>query len=143
MKPIIPDDLLREVVRGNCVVFIGAGPSVGAGLPTWFQLIRQMAYWCNQRDVHLSNNADIEHLISVKKDLLAAADALQTEMGEDNYRQFMMEVFLRPELKPTEVHEIVAKIPFVGAATTNYDALIETAFRQIRAQEPVRVFTEV
>ncbi|MCA1576386.1 MAG: SIR2 family protein [Acidobacteria bacterium] len=143
MKPIIPDDLLREVVRGNCVVFIGAGPSVGAGLPTWFQLIRQMADWCEKHGVHLSNKADIEHLISVKKDLLAAADAMQTEMGEDSYRQFMVEVFLRPDLKPTEVHEIVAKIPFVGAATTNYDSLVEESFRQTRPQEPVRVFTQV
>lgn len=139
----MPDDLLREVVRGNCVVFIGAGPSVGAGLPTWIQLIRQMVDWCDKHSVHLSNKADIEHLISVKGDLLAAADALQTEMGEVNYRQFMVEVFQRPDLKPTEVHETVAKIPFVGAATTNYDSLVEKSFRQTHPQEPVRVFTQV
>lgn len=143
MNPVIPDELIAQVARQNCVAFVGAGLSAEVGLPGWPRLLRQMIDWCESHGISLPNKADIEHLIDVKKDLLAAADALRTKMGDDKYRQFMEEVFLRPDLKPTEVHKILAKIPFVGAGTTNYDPLVELGYREIHPGDPFDVFTQV
>jgi hypothetical protein len=102
-----------------------------------------MIDWCESHGVGLPNKSDIEHLLDVKKDLLAAADALRANMGDDAYRQFMEEVFLRPDLKPTEVHKILAKLPFVGAGTTNYDSLVEGGRREAIPGESFEVFTQV
>jgi hypothetical protein len=142
MKPIIPDNLIAEVARRNCIAFIGAGLSAGVGLPGWPQLIRQMIDWCDSHGISLSNKSDIESFLKEGK-LLQAADALHAKMGDDKYHQFLKEVFLRPDLKPTEVHKILVKIPFTSAGTTNYDSLIEDGYREARPGESITVFTQV
>lgn len=143
MKPVIPDDLIAQVARQNCVAFVGAGLSAAVGLPGWPRLIRQMIDWCESHGISLPNKADIERLLEVKNNLLDAADALRSNMGDGKYRQFLEEVFLRPDLKPTEVHKILVKIPFAGVGTTNYDPLIEEAYREVHPDAPFSVFTQV
>jgi len=36
-------DLVRALLDGECVIFVGAGLSRGAGLPDWGQLVGRMA----------------------------------------------------------------------------------------------------
>jgi hypothetical protein len=143
MKPIIPDKLIAEVSQRNAVVFIGAGLSAGLGLPGWPQLIQQMINWCPGQGINLPNKAEIEHLLNVRKNLPAAAAALRARMGSNKYRQFLEEVFLRPDLKPTEVHKILSRIPFAGVITTNYDALIEAGYKEVHPGETFPIFTHV
>lgn len=140
MKPVIPDALVGHIAQQNSIVFVGAGLSSGLGLPGWPQLIRQMIDWCESQGISLPNKSDIEYLLDEKKDLLAAANALRAKMGDDKYRQFLSEVFLRPDLEPMEVHEILAKIPFVAAATTNYDSLVEDGYRKVHPDQSFEVF---
>lgn len=141
MKPAVPDELVVHVVRHNSVAFVGAGLSAGLGLPDWPRLIRQMIDWCESQGIDLPNKSDIEVLIDVRRDLPAAANVLRAKMGDAAYRRFLEEVFLRPDLKPTEVHKILARIPFAGAGTTNYDALVEEAYREAHPGEDFSVFT--
>jgi hypothetical protein len=142
MKPEIPDDLVAQIARQNGIAFVGAGLSASLGLPGWPRLIRLMIDWCDSHGIALPNRADIESLLSEGK-LLNAADALRAKTGDDKYHQFLQEIFLRPGLKPTEVHKILAKIPFVGAATTNYDPLVEEGYRETHPGESANVFTQV
>ncbi len=37
----IPEGLIDQITEGNCVVFVGAGLSQGAGLPGWPDLLRR------------------------------------------------------------------------------------------------------
>lgn len=141
MKPVIPDALVGHIAQQNSIVFVGAGLSAGLGLPGWPLLIRQMIDWCEAHGISLPNKADIEILLNDKKDLLAAASALRSKMGDDKYREFLKGVFLRPDLKPTEVHDLLAGLPFVAAVTTNYDHLVEEGYRKVHPDEPVSVFT--
>jgi predicted HTH domain antitoxin len=142
MKVGIPEKLIEQIVQKNCVVFVGAGLSMSVGLPGWPQLLRRMIEWCESHGVSLPNKGDIEEIIN-KNDLPLAADALRDRMGDDKYREFMEEVFLRPDLKPTKAHLLLAQIPFAGAATTNYDGLVESGYREIHPGEPFEVFTQV
>ena len=107
----------------------------------WPQLIRQMFDWCESHGVDLPNKADIEHLLNVKSDLLNAANALRRNMSEESERQFFAEVFLRPDLKLTDIHRALARLPFVGIATTNYDPLLEKAYSETHPAESLNVFT--
>jgi hypothetical protein len=143
MKPTIPDDLIKHVAQQNSMAFVGAGLSAGLGLPSWPQLIRQMIDWCEGQGIRLPNKSDIEYLLDEKKDLLAAANALRAKMGDDKYRQFLAEVFLRSDLESTELHETLAKIPFLAVATTNYDPLVEDGHRKVHPGEAFDVFTHV
>lgn len=143
MKPTIPDDLLSHVAQQNSIAFVGAGLSAGLGLPSWAQLICQMVDWCEAHDISLPNKSDIEHILNVKKNFLAAADALRVQMGDDKRHLFLEEVFNRPDLTPTEVHKILAGIPFVGVCTTNYDLLVEEAYREVNPNESFNVLTQV
>jgi hypothetical protein len=36
---VIPDELVGQVIRGDVVLFVGAGLSQGAGLPGWRALL--------------------------------------------------------------------------------------------------------
>jgi hypothetical protein len=141
MELIIPDELVAHVARQNSIVFAGAGLSTALGLPTWPQLVPVMIHWCEKHRVELQNKADIEHLYKVKADPVMAANALRRDMGEDNYRQFFADVFLRPDLKPTEVHQALARLPFVGMATSNYDPALENSYREAHPAERFSVFT--
>lgn len=138
----IPGKLIEQLVQKNCVAFVGAGPSMSVGLPNWPQLLQRMIEWCESHGVTLSNRADIEGIIR-KNDLPSAADVLRDRMGEDKYRAFMEEVFLRSDLKPTEVHRLLAELPFAGLATSNYDPLVESGYREVHSGKPLEVFTQV
>jgi hypothetical protein len=41
----VPKDLVDQIARGKGAVFVGAGLSQGAGLPSWVDLLRQMLDW--------------------------------------------------------------------------------------------------
>jgi len=45
---IIPRNLIEQIRRGNCVLFVGAGISMGeGGLPSGGQLARELAERCD------------------------------------------------------------------------------------------------
>lgn len=135
----MPKELLEQVSGGNCVVFVGAGPSQGAGLPSWPQLLRQMLDWAQEHGVDVSDRAEFEDYIA-KDDLLLAAEELQERMGGERFRRFMAEVFRKQGLKPTQTHLLIPRIPFAAAVTTNYDDLLETAYTLVNGEKP-HVFT--
>lgn len=39
----IPRELVKQFARGNGVIFVGAGLSQGAGLPSWSELLSPLA----------------------------------------------------------------------------------------------------
>lgn len=40
------------------------------------------------------------------------------------------------DLKPTGIHELIARLPFVSVFTTNYDTLLESAYTHIQGTSP-------
>src|ERR1043165_2855806 len=123
----IPSNLLQKIATGDCVVYVGAGLSRGAGLPDWPQLLKQMISWGEVNGVDLPHKADIENAINERKFLLAAEE-LTERFGDEKFRLFMSEVFRRAGLKPTLAHELLTQIPFAACLTSNYDKLLETAY---------------
>ena len=41
--PEIPEGLVEELARGSVVLLVGAGLSMGAGLPGWSELVSPLA----------------------------------------------------------------------------------------------------
>jgi hypothetical protein len=138
-KADIPKPLLDEYRKRHVGVLVGAGASAGAGLPQWGALLTMMVEEA-QACVGLSNNKAKEYagLISGGK-FLSAASGLKDELGTF-FPGFIRKVFVDQKSRPTTVHEALVGLQLLQfVITTNYDTLIEKAYR--RDDEDVTVCT--
>jgi len=136
----IPEDLFSQIADGNCVVFVGAGLSLGAGLPGWPDLLRRMVDWAEKHSKDMSDRAQLEELIE-DGELLLVAEEMRERLGEDDFQEFMNEVFCAPDLKLTDVHKLLPGIPFAAVLTSNYDNLLESAYATANGKIPT-TFTQ-
>ncbi len=110
----IPPALLNEIVRGNCVLFIGAGLSQEAGMPSSQRLTSALGY------------------DSAEFTLLAAAERFEVDdrRGRSELCSVIKQEFevASTYLKPGS-HPFIANISQLSGLiiTTNYDHLIENA----------------
>lgn len=126
----IPGSLLQEYAKGRCGLLVGAGASVGAGLPQWGDLLRQMVAEAKD-NVGISDEkvSDYESLIDQGRYLMAAS-GLKTDLGSF-FAGFIRRVFVDSKPAPTELHEAIAQLAQLQfVLTTNYDTLIERTFRK-------------
>ena len=123
----IPKELINQIIRGKCVIFIGAGLSKEASLPTWPELLQQMIDWSEEIGLDLTDRSELESYIE-NGELLLVAEEMRERMGKNNFQNFMKEIFRKPDLKPTDTHLILPKIPFTATLTSNYDTLLESAY---------------
>jgi hypothetical protein len=121
----IPPFLIDAIAKGKCVVFVGAGLSVQAGLPTWKQLIRDMLAWALNHNPGLPTARAIETRIN-NGQFMEAAEALIAAMTPNEQRDFMSYTF--EKAAPAEAHRILAEIPFAAVITTNFDMLLEEVY---------------
>ena len=123
---IVP--LVRAIATDNAVVFVGAGASMDAGLPSWKQFLEECL---NRAETHRS---DHDRLASVRErivsgDFLIAAEILQNVLEAD-LPHLIRQRFAQSKLRPTDIHKAIAGINFPLALTTNYDRLLELAYPQ-------------
>lgn len=129
----IPPPLIEEYKKDRVGLLVGAGASVGAGLPQWGQLLRDMLEE-TKGSVGLSAQkvADYESLIDQDRYLMAAS-GLKVDLGS-YFAGFIRKVFVDSKPVPTSLHKAMLglkRLQFV--LTTNYDTLIE---RTYRSQDP-------
>ena len=102
--------------QGDAALFVGAGMSRPAGFIDWRELLRGLA-----EDLGL----DIDR----ESDLIAVAQYhVNTAGSRARLDQAIMDEFTKDAL-PSNAHKIVARLPIKTIWTTNYDTLIEDAFR--------------
>lgn len=123
----VPNEIITKLKEERCVAFIGAGLSIGAGLPDWKNLMKQMIAWCKNYNIVLPKKRELDKLLK-DEDFSTLADTLIECMGANRYHQFLKEVFRKEKLKPTEPHKLLPQIPFSSILTTNYDKLIEGSY---------------
>lgn len=136
----VPSELIEKISQDKCVVYVGAGLSMGAGLPRWQTLLERMIEWSLNHGISFSNKTDLEKMIGEGK-FLKVANIIVKKMGNQRFGEFLISVFRKPGLKPTEAHFLLAEIPFTSVLTSNYDKLIESAYIVARGGESVPVFT--
>ena len=99
----VPADLTNRIIQGNAVVFVGAGLSLGAGLPGWPKALRQLIEWGDANGVDLKNRRQLRGLIT-KNDLLLVAEEIQAHFTKAQFQQAMDFVFRQPAAAPTPAH---------------------------------------
>ena len=118
-------DLIRKINNGRCLAFVGSGSSCEMGYPSWEQLA-QLTY------AELGKAGRISDITSYKKyldgkeypELFRQAER---DLGGRSALLGVVKPLLVPDKRrPGTLHELIAKSPFAGYLTTNYDDEIET-----------------
>jgi hypothetical protein len=135
MTPKPPGLLVRYLKQSRCVVFVGAGLSAGAGLPTWRRLlldvIDELVSSMPDGDTH---QAELRALVDQGK-LLEVADFCKEQLGAA-YHQFLTEKLRGDTGAVPATHEVLMHLPFSAWVTTNYDKLLERAYFEVKKGFP-------
>ena len=115
----IPETLLRALKDDRCIVFVGSGVSIEAGLPSWGDFMQQII----ERlclDAADARKVDYYTLFQIASDKYP--DSGRFELVEQ-----LIKVIDVPALRPSEAHRLIAHLPITRFATTNYDTLLDLA----------------
>ena len=111
--------LAKKAKNGKLVLFIGAGVSVGAGLPSWGGLLDELAKYCS---------IDPQNLQWKSLDHLNKAELIQLRLKEKGERigDHLNKFLDKPH--HSLMHSLLAALPSNQIVTTNYDVLFELFF---------------
>jgi hypothetical protein len=124
---VLAEDLGRRAREGELAVFLGAGVSAAAGLPTWEQLLGELAVRAGLDD---GSRAGLSGLPPQD-----AAALLARALGREELTAYVRERFGPGSY--SLAHALVAALPVREFVTTNYDPLVELAAADIG--RPMRV----
>ncbi len=118
--------LIRALANGNAVIFVGAGASLDAGMPSWKAFLSKCI---DQANCHRASEQqlNVARTLLETGDFLLAAEILQNVLDSE-LPEIVRKHFSGSESKPTEIHSAIASLPFSLALTTNYDRLLELAY---------------
>jgi NAD-dependent SIR2 family protein deacetylase len=121
--PMVENDwsaLVGSIRDRECIVFLGAGastvPDGEVGLPTGGALSRELALECGYPGPDTS-------------DFLRVCQFYELMQGGHRLRKQIIKKLSIPGLQPGKLHAQIASLPIRYVLTTNYDRLMETAFR--------------
>lgn len=114
------EELKKSIKDKNTILFVGAGISATLGLPTWPQLISQIA----------SDLGYDDELFKQYGDSLALAEFYQIQKGHiGELRSWMDRNWDVSEdiIRASKIYEAIANLDFPLIYTTNYDHCLETS----------------
>ncbi|PQE01978.1 SIR2 family protein [Mycobacterium sp. EPG1] len=112
--------LAEDAIDRQLVLFIGAGVSAGAGLPTWRSLMNDVA-----KQAGFGEN---ERKRLAKKDLRDQATLIEQRLAETSEPlKSRVAVALKSPTRYALAHGLLASLPSTEAVTTNFDTLFELA----------------
>lgn len=125
-------ELATHARNGRLALFMGAGTGIPAGLPSWDQLVSQLA-----ADVRLEDSAGLEKL-----NPLDAAEVLRREtvrrageLSGKSLGDFVVERIGRPPRYALS-HILLAALQAEHVITTNFDQLYEAAVAAVQGERP-------
>ncbi|RYE20314.1 MAG: hypothetical protein EOP45_11270 [Sphingobacteriaceae bacterium] len=133
----IPQGLINAFKEQRGSLFIGAGLSVSAGLPTWAGLIQELLD--EVKNVTRISQDDYDSCVRLSVDsnkFLLLAEELRDRLGNEAFRQFVIRRFDTNSPQPTALHEKLVNLLYNFIVTTNYDTLIEDAFASTMKKVP-------
>lgn len=114
-------DLRQRLASGEVCAFVGAGLSIGAGLPDWYDLLAELAERIGY-DLPPRQWATGDALID-------AAQATVNRQGLHSLLSFLKERLDTTHVQPTAAHRALARLPLALVFTANFDDLLERSFR--------------
>ena len=122
-----PDALTTELAERRCIVFMGAGVSMGSVAadgrthpPSWETFLR------GATDL-ITSNSDKRFARSLitKSQFLDAAEVITSCSNPADFGNYLRETFVQPHFSPAELHNIILEIDPKIVITTNYDQIYD------------------
>src|SRR3954464_8838697 len=130
----IPASLVRHLNEGRCVLFVGAGLSAQAKLPSWGKLLGDLVQQVGADEPEEDSTAELKKLLEAGR-FLDVADECKERLGA-GYAEFLSRALQVGAGPVPEAHPWVMQLPFAAWITTNYDKLLEQAHFQVRGGVP-------
>ncbi|MGO1315677.1 MAG: SIR2 family protein [Cellulomonadaceae bacterium] len=149
VSPDLPDHLTvaarglaERAGDGELAVFLGAGISMGAGLPSWDGLLDALAE--ELKSMGTLDGIDPSTLSPLEQAELfqVLLDSRTTDVGQDDDAKspqtlgtLVSRIIKDKQTKPGLAHTLLAGLRIREAVTTNYDDLYERAFRAAKSDD--------
>lgn len=138
--PIIPGDLAKSLASARVRLFVGSGVSSAASLTSWDKLITEMKIVI-ETESNTYSNEDLESFFA-KSDHLEIADVFKATVQDHRYYSFLRSHYRR-DVPLSKLHRAISRLPITTIFTTNYDKLLERAYRDRNGIDPpVIIFPE-
>jgi hypothetical protein len=124
-----PPDLVREIARRRCVVFVGAGVSMqctnagGIGPKSWHELLTAAV----GRIAGAGANARKKEINGLLKagDYPTACEVIRDRLGTHEFHTFLQDELLTPNFQPAPIHDTLIQLGSRIYATPNFDKILE------------------
>jgi hypothetical protein len=128
--PTVPRELVDACFAGECVLYAGAGLSAQSGLPTWHGLLSEMVEWAIRQEVVDGRLGNSLRVALQHGEMESVSEGLLDHIGSrvSALHEFLRETLLE-RATPSAVHQTLGRLPFIAVLTTNFDELLEKAFR--------------
>ena len=137
----LPTALVREFRSSQVTVFVGAGASVAAGMPTWLQLVDALADDLGMYDDTPTGRLQLSQLSSIPQ-------YYENRFGRKSLTERIRALIPKKTARPSIVHELIADLPCDLFYTTNFDALLEVSlenrgrhFETVATEEDAKDYT--
>jgi hypothetical protein len=102
-------------------LFIGAGLSIGAGLPGWVPMVEELTKDLDFNLPQIGSHIRASHL-------LEGIEFYVDRFGFNTLIRRMRQMLDTTAISPTKIHTLITELPIKEIYTTNYDNLIEKAY---------------
>ena len=113
----------------DCLVFVGSGISTWAGLPSWPELLIELALFLDDD----GQSSELVRREIRNGDLLQAASFGVSKLTPSSFGTFLRRATRSVTAKPHGIHKAIVELGPTSFITTNYDTLIEQALQRWRA----------
>src|SRR3954454_10265558 len=120
--PPVPDELVQAVKERSAVLFVGAGPSISIGLPSWQSLIDHLADELKLDPADLVNTPASHYALAEYYRIVQGSIGPLRSWMDRNWK------VSQEQVQRSKMHELIVSLDFPILYTTNYDRNIEAAF---------------
>ncbi len=141
----------REIVRqntGSVVAWVGSGPSISAGVPSWVRLKKILIEELQKKAELYSENAEkaklraAAELATAEPNLWVAFDILQNNLGDASFRSSIASQFsVANTCVLPNAYKLLWRMRLGGVLTLNIDKLVSRAFSEERQGTAITEFT--
>jgi len=108
--------LKQAIFDEKLVIFVGAGVSKQSGIPLWGDVVKTI-------------HDKLEKTFIDEKEYLKIPQLYFNSRGKKEYNELVRRILKHDDRKPNEIHDLIVRLNPCNVITTNYDDLLERAFR--------------